>query len=286
MTDESIEQVGLDQRATDPRLDAQPLVEPIVEPTVENNDSVDDTADQEPVLETPVVKPKKTAEEVLKGRVGHLTKTLSAKDEALAAAEARALAAETLLASAGRVVANPDGTAPEVAPAPVVTPSGQKTYSQADFETAVAARAEVEAFNKQADVMYNTGAEKFPDWKDAVDTLVVSGFMNKDLLDAAMAVDDGATVVHYLGTNLDEAERINSLSPIRKTAEIVKLATSLNTPRHVPVSGAPTPIRPVNGSPSPAVDLQRVADNDDMSAYVAARAKTGSRWAQPRGQRG
>ena len=282
MTDDSIEQVGLDQRATDPRLEVQPTVEPVVEPVID----VDDTADQEPVLETPAVKPKKTAEEVLKGRIGHMTKTLSAKDEALAAAEARALAAETLLASAGRVVANPDGTPPETPPAPVATPSGQKTYSQADFEAAVAARAEVEEFNRQADVMYNTGADKFPDWKDAVDSLVTTGFMNKDLLDAAMSIDDGEIVIHYLGTNLDEAERINTLSPNRKAVELVKLSNSLNAPRQVPVSGAPVPIRPVTGSPSPVVDLQRVADNDDMRAYVAARAKTGSRWAQPRGQRG
>lgn len=277
MTDTtSAEAIGLEQRATDPRLESAPAPEPVLETPV-----VEPTSEEpaEPVIVEPVEvpKPRKTAEEVLKGRVGHLTKTLSAKDEALAAAQARADAAEALLASSQRSAANPD----DPAPTPRVA-NGNTQYTQAEFDAAVTAHAEAQEFNRKADEMYNTGASKFTDWKDAVETLVVSGFMNKDLIDSAMAVDDGPAVLHHLGTNLDEAERINALPPIQKVAALAKLSNSLAAPRSVSVSSAPTPIKPVSGSPSPQLDLQRIADEGDMSSYLAARAKQGSRWAQGR----
>ena len=129
---------------------------------------------------------------------------------------------------------------------------------------------------------YSNGASRFQDWKDSVDTLVASGFMNKDLLDTAMVVEDGTAVLHHLGVNLDEAERIAALPPIRKAAEMAKLSAVLAAPKALPLSSAPAPIRPVSGSASPQVDLQRIADDNNMSAYAAARAKMGSRWANGR----
>jgi hypothetical protein len=275
------------ETATDPRLEQQvaepPVTEPVVVPLVvdETQDDNEDTPLVEPVVEPPV-KPKKTVEEVLKGRVGHLTKTLSNKDQVLAQKDqelsdfqSRLAAAEALLSSSGQQAA----TQPPVAP---LVANGNKTYTREDFEAAVAAEAEVKEFNRKADEMYSQGAEKFTDWKDSVETLVAAGFMNKDLLDAAMAVEDGPAVLHHLGVNLDEAERISALSPVRRAAEMAKLSINLSAPRQAAVSSAPAPIKPVNGSPTPQLDLQRVADTDDMSAYAAARAKQGSRWAQGR----
>lgn len=267
MSDPTIEEIVLEQRAVNPRVETPPA--PVVDVPI-----VDETIEPvvvEPEPEVPPVKPKKTAEEVLKGRVGHLTKTLSTKDQELEDYRTRLAAAEALLS------ANPSGETPPVVPA-TKTP----TYTPADFEAAVTAKAEAQEFNRRADDLYNSGAEKFSDWKDAVDGLVVSGFMDKNLLDAAMAVEDGTAVLHYLGTNLDEAERIGALSPIRKAAEMAKLSTTLTAPKIVPVSAAPAPIRPVSGSPSPSIDLQRIADTNDMSEYAAARAKQGSRWARGR----
>lgn len=266
----TVEEVALEQRATDPRLEQQQAASetPVVEEPVVDETPVEDKLEISP-------KPKKTAEEVLKGRVGHLTKTLSAKDQELIAERARREAAEALLAAGGK----PEGSVEE--PARQTTPQS-KQYTQEDFETAVAERAAAEEFNRQADALYNTGAAKFQDWKDSVDTLVAGGFLDKDLLDAAMVIEDGAAVLHHLGTNLDEAERISALTPIRKAAELAKLSATLSTPRTIPVSSAPAPIKPVSGSPNPSIDLQRIADTDDMREYAAARAKQGSRWAQGR----
>lgn len=271
----TLEEIAVEQRATDPRLDQQvpPVIEeitPIVDETV-----VEQEQDPKPIAETPP-KPKKTAEEVLKGRVGHLTKTLNAKDQEFERIQAQLVAAQALLA------ANRNATSENSEIAPPELGPRTTQYTQADFEAAVAARTEAQDFNRRADEMYSDGTAKFPDWKDAVDTLVASGFMDKDLLDAAMAVDGGVEVLHHLGTNLDEAERIASLSPIKKAAEMSKLSSVIRTPINVAVSAAPAPIRPVSGSANPQIDLQRISDSDDMSSYIAARAKQGSRWAQGR----
>jgi hypothetical protein len=70
---------NITERATDPRLEQTPVTEPVVdqviEPVVDSDEPVDEVV--APVVEEPPKPPKKTAEEVLKGRVGHLTKTLS-----------------------------------------------------------------------------------------------------------------------------------------------------------------------------------------------------------------
>jgi len=160
MADEpTIEQVALEQRAVDPR----PPVEPVVDAPVDDQDPQEpvEALEPEPVVETPP-KPKKTAEDVLKGRVGHLTKTLNAKEETfrqeLETYKSRLSAAEALLA------ANTPASDGNVTP-PLAAPIAG-TYTQADFDAAVAARAEAQEFNRKADEMYNVGAEKFSDWKD------------------------------------------------------------------------------------------------------------------------
>lgn len=293
MADEPTETVVEDQRATDPRLETPaPVVEAAPEPVVEAEpepveaEEVPAAEAEAEAEETPAPeegkKAKRTAEEVLKGRVGHLTKTLSAKDAAIAAAEARAEAAEALLAATGRAPVIDGETPPAERPAPAAPPANGRTYTQAEFDEQVRQRTVADAFNKQADAMYDAGKTKFPDWKESVELLNATGIMTPTLLEAAMATDAGAEVIHHLGNDLDEAQRVLSLPPIRMAAELAKMASKLTAPTKVPVSSAPAPIKPVGGAVNPQVDLSRVADTDDMSAYVAARSKQGSRWAQGR----
>lgn len=293
MADEpTIEQVAADQRATDPRLPpaaAAPAPEPAPTPEPEPAAVAQPLAEAE--AETPppdpAPKPKRTAEEVLKGRVGHLTKTLSAKDAAIAAAERRAEAAEALLAAANRPVPADGEPAPAPTPAPpTINPATGRTYTQAEFDAAVTERAAAADFNRQADAMYDTGSKKFEDWQQSVEMLNATGLMTRDLLDAAMATEAGAEVIHNLGNDVEEAQRIAALPPIRMAAELTRMAAKLTAPAAVRVSGAPAPIPSINGAVKPSVDLERAAaGGNDMSAYAEARAKQGARWAQPRGSR-
>lgn len=288
--------VAEDQRATDPRLEQQQIDPPASateEPAAASAAAAAADGDAE-TPETPAegvadppVKPKKTAEDVLKGRVGHLTKTLSGKDQEIADFRARLEAAEALLAAGRASSASGTETPPAASPAvPTVNPTTGRTFTEAEFTAAVAQQAAAETFNRQANAMYEDGATKFTDWKDSVESLNATGIMSPQFLDAAMATDDGAAVIHHLGSDLAEAERVAALPPIRMAAELTKLAARLSAPKSARVSDAPAPIKPVNGAVSPTTDLQKAADTgNDNSAYAAARAKQGAFWAQPRGKR-
>lgn len=284
MTLEIMPAEAVTERATDPRLEApQPAPAAAPEAPAPEPEVLAEVAPEgeiKPEVEAPA-KPKRTAEDVLKGRVGHLTKTLSAKDQALVDMQARAEAAEALLAaSANRQAPEGQEVPPPPAPQPQTPRQGERTYTQAEFEAQVATKAAADEFNRQADAMYDAGAKDFPDWKDAVDTLVAAGLMNKDLLDAALVSDNGAAVIHYLGTDLEEAERIAGLSPIHKAAALTKIGATLSVPKSAPISAAPAPITPLSGSAAPVVDLEKASG--DMKTYAAERAKQGVSWAQGR----
>lgn len=282
--------VAEDQTATDPRLEqAQAAPVEAEEAPPEPVEAAKAPLVEEAALEVPETpvegekKAKKSVEEALKGRVGHLTKTLSTKDAELADTQRRLQAAEALLASSGNQQPPVDGAVAETPPA--APQNGQRTYTQAEFDEQVRQRAVADTFNRSADAMYDAGKAKFDDWKDSVDTLNAVGIMSPVFLEAAMATDDGAAVVHHLGTDIDEASRIAALPPVKMAAELAKLAIKLSGPTKVAVSGAPAPIRPVTGAVNPQVDVVKLANSDDMSAYVAERAKQGSPWAQARSRR-
>jgi hypothetical protein len=234
----------------------------------------------EATTETPA-KPKKTAEELLRSRLGHTTKQLSTKDEEIGRLQRELEAARSLVGAAPKA----DGEAP--APARTdVNPDTGRTYTQAEFEQAVSAKAAADVFNTQANAMYDDGASKFDDWRDTVETLNAMQLMTPVLLDAAMATDDGASVIHHLGGDLEEAQRIAALPPARMGAELARIAMRLGATKAPAISRAPAPAPRVDGAANPQIDLERISQDNDMNAYVAARAKQGSPWAQPVGRRG
>ncbi len=117
--------------------------------------------------------------------------------------------------------------------------------------------------------------------------------MSKELLDAAMAVGDqktSAAVIHKLGSDLEEANRIAQLasSPAQMGVELAKIAAQVSQPAPpVRVSSAPAPIPTIRGRVEPTVDdFAKAAEGDnDMSAYVAARKKAGDPFAMGRAER-
>lgn len=225
----------------------------------------------------PAPKPKKSAEEILKGRLGHTTKQLATREAEIAELNRKLEAAQSLIGAAPK----PEGADPT----PVrsdVNPTTGRVYTEAEFSQAVSERAQANAFNAQANAMYDDGATKFPDWKDSVDSLNAMQLMTPVLLDAAMATDDGAAVIHHLGGDLEEAQRIAALPPARMGAELAKIAMRLGTTKPTAISRAPAPVPPVDGAVKPTVDLDRVSQDDNMAAYVAARAKQGAKWARGR----
>lgn len=90
--------------------------------------------------------------------------------------------------------------------------------------------------------------------------------------DAILDSDVGGKLIHHLGQNPQEAQRIANLPAARQAAEIGKLEMKLSTP--VKTSKAPEPIKPIGGGKSPSYDIASASIDD----HIAARKKAGSRW--------
>lgn len=157
---------------------------------------------------------------------------------------------------------------------------GYKT--QAEFDAAVqqeanarAAQArEVEAinsFNRACDDVYNKGVETYKgDFEAAVQNLQNVGAMNKDILDMVLATDDPAKVLLDLGANPDRAAELIALPPAKRAVEIAKLSVAAPAAKKTPdpISKAPPPIRPIEGSARVSADLK---DDDDDATWFAKR---------------
>jgi hypothetical protein len=232
-------------------------------------------AGEAPEVSAEPEEPKKPKSPVaqLQGRVGYLTKTLHDRDSSLADQKRQLDAYKALLEGQGKTV--PEGEeAPKTAPRP----------DAPDFATAVRAEATRiaadERFTADCNSIFEAGQKAHGDeFKEAVTNLNVLGLMQPALVEAAMVTDTPADVIHYLGTDVDEAARIMALPPIRMAAELVKLSGKLAAPTAgTQVSRAPAPITPIGGAVKPEIDISD--PNQSMSAYVAARKAMGSRWAR------
>lgn len=117
-------------------------------------------------------------------------------------------------------------------------------------ERATALQAQ-KAYNDGCNKIFQDGVKLYPDFEQKV------GDINKELgsmpvafVEAAMEIGDPHKIIHYLGSNLDEAERILALPPHKMGAALAKVAQKTNAaPAPKPVSKAPAPIKPVAGSP-------------------------------------
>lgn len=68
---------------------------------------------------------------------------------------------------------------------------------------------------------------------------------------AIVEMDNGPEVAYYLGQHPEEAEKLLELSPIKAVMAVGRIAATLNpssSPEKRPVSGAPTPVKPVGSS--------------------------------------
>lgn len=94
--------------------------------------------------------------------------------------------------------------------------------------------------------------------------------------EAILDADDPAGLLHYLHTNADLAAELDGLSPAQLGRRIGRIEAQMaSKPPPKPVSRAPDPARPINGTRSSG----SLADMD-MDAYVAARKAQGARWAR------
>jgi len=144
------------------------------------------------------------------------------------------------------------GTA--AAPPPAPGPTG---YSQADVDRLADQRARelsiIHDFNRRCDEVAMLGRQQFGEavfsaqianlqkLVDSADPQSVQVY--NQFLMAALDTGEAPKLLHMLGSDLDEAQRIMALPPTRMAVELTKKAM---TPGEQ-VSGAPRPIQPVGG---------------------------------------
>lgn len=104
-------------------------------------------------------------------------------------------------------------------------------------------------FNAQCTEVANAGNKAYPDFRAKMQAMwdgINGGYVAVPLVEAALEAGNAHAVLHWLGSNLDEAERIAALPPSRQGAAVAKIAAKIAAPK-VTASKAPPPIKPIVG---------------------------------------
>lgn len=127
-------------------------------------------------------------------------------------------------------------------------------------------KAQQREFDSVCNQIYDTGNERYPDWDEAMAEFgKVSGGINPAIVEAAVASDDPAAALYFMGKDPDEAERILKLSPARAGVAMAKLVQAGKKPPKK-ASNAPTPPNPVGGGGTTVPE--GLGENVPMATWV------------------
>lgn len=130
---------------------------------------------------------------------------------------------------------------------------------RAEINKAADEKVRVNTFNDKCNQIFEKGTKDFPDFKDSLATFNMLGGLNSSdgqkFLQAAIELDEPHKVLHYLGNNPDEAQRVMRLGPTKMAVDLAKLEASINREVKKPVSKTPAPVRTVDGRASAERDL-------------------------------
>lgn len=220
---------------------AAPAAEPIAAPPVD--------AAAPPLAENPLA----TTPEWAMKRINELTfKRHEAERKAQTEKDGR-LAAEAKTAELLSQLSKP---ADNATPKPATKAVSDEEIEQLANERAVLI-AKANKFNETCNTIVETGKKEYKDtWDNAIKNLSLVGAIGKDVspefLETAVELKNPVKVLHYLGSNLEEAERISQLPPKKMALEMARMEALLEAPPAAPpVSNAPPPVIPVGGAAKP-----------------------------------
>ena len=147
-----------------------------------------------------------------------------------------------------------------------------------DIDTLVNERVALMKFNADCDNIAAQGKKEFADFDDAIGILNQVGLIDapdkpQTFLQVATTLENPHKVMHYLGSNPDEASRFRNMEPVKLAQELTRLEFKLNQPKSVAVSNAPPPIKPINGVAKGEVDVLNPPKDMPMDEWVAANRK-------------
>lgn len=165
--------------------------------------------------------------------------------------------------------------------------------SETDFNAAVQAEAarreaaarqqhEAQAFRQKLDDAWSKGLAAYgdEDFNTVAANLNSVGFVpvqdpetgavaNTEIMQLVLETDDPARVLFELGSDPAKAQSVMALPPAKRAIEIAKLAVSpAEKPKPTPLSNAPRPVVPVEGTARPSAEP---SDADDDATWFAKR---------------
>lgn len=103
---------------------------------------------------------------------------------------------------------------------------------------------------------------KRANFEDFEDVAYGHNFMDLDLAEQIFEMKKGPEVAYHLGSNLDEAERIFSLTPVQRARELTKLEFQVEALKPKKVSDAPDPISPLGNSETVQTDPDKMTADE------------------------
>ena len=86
--------------------------------------------------------------------------------------------------------------------------------------------------------------------------------------DALMSMDNGAELIYHLGSHLDQADTLSSMSPMAAMAEIGRISVGMNKKTEIKPSAAPEPIEPVKAGSALSSEIgDEMSMNDWMAKF-------------------
>ncbi|CAJ0899715.1 hypothetical protein R6138_04365 [Ralstonia thomasii] len=155
-------------------------------------------------------------------------------------------------------------------PADQSQPPAEKPLTADQIRAEAKRLLEQERFDDACNKTFEAGKKEFPDFEKSLRTFGMLGGAPQEFLEVVTEMDAGHKVIHHLGANPEEAERLLSLPPLRMARELARLETSLS--KAPPVSKAPPPISPVGGRAAPP-EPSDFASTADYIAWRKANRK-------------
>ena len=125
------------------------------------------------------------------------------------------------------------------------------------IDEAATVKLNEQAFTERCNTVYQNGMKEDPKFDQAIRNISmgIGGLENhRPLLDAVTSVPGGHKVLAHLGANIEEAQRLASMTPVQMAIEVSRIEQRLNMPPAVPKpSSAPAPINPLTAT-APAAD--------------------------------
>jgi hypothetical protein len=229
----------LENTVTSTEPQGEQAAQPVIESTEQGTEQ---TSEATPVIDQPKV--EKTPAWVQK-RIDQLTAEKYQERQGREAAEKR--------------LSEQQFTAPE------------QTNAPADVETRAKQLIAQRDFDSSCNKVYEAGKSEFSDFDAALQNFSLLGGLPPSFLEATTQLPDGHRVLYQLGKDPEQASRILNLPPIPMALELAKLIAA--KPAAKPVSRAPSPISPIDGTGRVETDPEKMPIKEWMQWRKAQLSK-------------